>query len=94
MRAHTSAAALRVSDNIEPATVTRLRSLLRRAGIHGPETAASVGTDLASFLNLNPRLPLWAALAFVLESTGRFTRTAARMRQADPMASPPPFPMQ
>jgi hypothetical protein len=65
---------LRVSDNIEPATVTRLRSLLRRAGVQGSETAASVGTDLVGFLMLNPLLPLWAAVALILESTGRFVR--------------------
>lgn len=74
MRAHISAAGLRVSDNIEPATVTRLRSLLRRVGIQGPEIDASVGTDLVGFLKLNPLLPLWAAVALVLESTGRFLR--------------------
>ena len=74
MRAHISAAGLRVSDNIEPATVTRLRSLLRKVGIQGPEIGASVGTDLVGFLKLNPLLPLWAAVALVLESTGRFLR--------------------
>lgn len=28
---------------------------------------------LGRFLEVNPKLPLWAALALVLESTGKFT---------------------
>ena len=75
MRAHISAAGLRVSDNSEPATVTKLRSLLRKVGIQGPESAASIGTDLVDFLKLNPLLPLlplWAVVGLVLEFTGRF----------------------
>ena len=76
MRGHLRAAGLRSPDRAEPATVGRLRSLLRRAGIDGIETVASVGTSLAGFLTLNPSLPLWAAAALVLESVGRFTSRA------------------
>jgi hypothetical protein len=76
MRDHLKAAGVRVSNSAEPATVSRLRSLLRRANVQGAEIEASVGTTLAGFLKLNARLPLWAAVALVLESTGRFTREA------------------
>lgn len=60
------AAGLAIRDNREPATVKRLRQLLRRAGITGTEEA--VGCSLVRFLELNPRLPLWAATALVLEA--------------------------
>lgn len=73
MREHIKAAGLRSPDSTEPATVSRLRSALTRAGVQGPEIIGSVGTTLAGFLALNPRLPLWAAIALVLEATGRFT---------------------
>lgn len=73
MRAHLVAAGLRIKDNSEPATVPRLRSLLRRVGIQGPEFKAATGTDPEGFLSLNPGLPLWAAVALVLESSGRFS---------------------
>ncbi len=49
----------------EPATVERLRQLLRRAGVQGPEILASVGKDVAGFLAINRGLPLWAAVALV-----------------------------
>ena len=78
MRAHLHAAGLQSPDKNEPATVTRLRCLLRRAGVDAPETMTSVGTSLAGFLTLNPSLPLWAAVALVLESTGRFTQIARK----------------
>ena len=73
MRQHIKAAGLRINHDTEPATVTRLRSLLRRAGVSGVETAESVGVSLAGFLTMNTGLPLWAALALVLEAIGRFT---------------------
>lgn len=76
MRQHIKAAGLRAPIHHEPATATRLRSLLRRAGVSGVESAESVGTSLAGFLTLNPRLPLWVALALVLEATGRFASKA------------------
>jgi hypothetical protein len=77
MRSHLKAARLRIADSNEPATVTRTRSLLRKAGVSGTEIAASVGTAVAGFLNLNPSLPLWAAVALILEATGRFTEQAS-----------------
>ena len=73
MRQHIKAAGLRAPIHHKPATVTRLRSLLRRAGVSGVETAESVGVSLAGFLTMNTGLPLWAALALVLEAIGRFT---------------------
>lgn len=76
MRNHIKAAGLRSPNRMEPATVSRLRTMLTRAKVTGPEINASVGTNLGGFLALNPLLPLWAALALVLESTGRFTRKA------------------
>ena len=77
MRAHLRAAGLRTPDSSEPATWSRIRCLLRRAGVDAPESMTSVGTSLAGFLTLNPSLPLWTAVALVLESTGRFTQIGA-----------------
>ncbi len=76
MRNHIKAAGLRSPNRVEPATVSRLRTILTRAKVAGPEINASVGTNLVGFLALNTLLPLWAAVALVLESTGRFTRKA------------------
>lgn len=73
MRDHLQAARLRVSSNQEPASVKRLRSLLRRVGIYGPDTQDCLGTNLKGYLEKNPDLPLWAALALILEATGGFT---------------------
>lgn len=73
MRDHLRAAQLIVANNLEPATVNRLRSLLRRVGIHGPDVQDCVGTDLKGYLEKNPDLPLWAALALILEASGGFT---------------------
>ena len=76
MRDHIKAAGLRVPNQMEPATVTRLRRMLKRAKVAGVEIKDSLGTSLAGFLKLNDHLPLWAALALVLEATGRFIRLA------------------
>lgn len=72
MRGHLKAAGLQVRHNGEPATVARLKTKLRAVGIHGPEIQDAIGLPLRSFLQVNPGLPLWAALALVLESTGRY----------------------
>jgi hypothetical protein len=79
MRDHIKAAGVRAPNRTEPATVNRLRNMLRRAKVTGAEIRDCVGTSLVGFLKLNPLLPLWAALALVLESIGRFTRAAAGM---------------
>jgi hypothetical protein len=79
MRDHIKAAGIRVPIQMEPATVNRLRIMLKRIQIAGIEIKDSLGTTLAGFLMLNPGLPLWAALALVLESTGRFIRAAGRL---------------
>lgn len=76
MRCHIKAAGLRAPNVIEPATVTRLRSFLKRANVIGQDITDSLGTTLAGYLKLNPMLPLWAALGMVLEATGRFTAAA------------------
>jgi hypothetical protein len=73
MRDHLRAAGLRVSSDLEPATVNRLRSMLRKVGIHGPDVQDCVGTNLTGYLERNPGLPLWAALALILEASGGFT---------------------
>ena len=78
MREHLRAAGVRIVNNTEPATRARVRSLLRRAGVQGTETTASVGTDLAGYLLRNPMLPLWAAVSLILEATGRFTARAPK----------------
>ena len=88
MRCHIKAAGLRAPISIEPATVTRLRSCLKRAGVQGVEILDSLGTTLTGYLKLNPSLPLWAALALVLEATGRFTAKAYDLSSATPQANP------
>jgi hypothetical protein len=73
MKQHIKASGLRVPYWKEPATATRLRSLLHKAGINGTTTNEALGTTLGGYLELNPLLPLWAALALVIEATGLFT---------------------
>ena len=73
MRGHLKVARMRVGDNTEPATVKRMKAKLRAVGVHLSEVQEAVGVPLGRFLEVNPKLPLWAALALVLESTGRFT---------------------
>lgn len=77
MRAHLSTAGVRIPDSLEPATAARLKTHLGRAGVKLPEAVQAIGTTLAGFLALNAELPLWAALALVLEATGRFTPQGA-----------------
>ena len=81
MRNHIKAAGLRAPNRTEPATTPRLRTQLHRAGIHAPEANEAVGTTVSGYLKLNPRFPLWAALALVLEATGKFTVAASGMSQ-------------
>lgn len=71
MRAHLQAAGIRVADDREPATVSRLRLKLGRAGITPSEAREAVGGTLGEYLRMNPGLPLWAALALIVEATGR-----------------------
>lgn len=78
-------AGIRVAVDYEPATATRMRRLLGRIGLHGEEVRAAVGVDLQRFLNLNPRLPLWAAVALVLEAAGQSKVTRGR---EDPVKTP------
>lgn len=73
MRGHLSMAGLRVNVSTEPATVNRIKAKLRSIGVHSPEIQEAVGMPLARWLKVNPGLPLWAALALVLESIGGFT---------------------
>lgn len=81
MRNHIKAAGLRSPIRTEPATQPRLRSLLHHAGVIASEANEAVGTTLSGYLKLNPGLPLWAALALVLEATGRFTADAFALAQ-------------
>jgi hypothetical protein len=73
MLEHFKAAGLRAPNRLEPASVPRLRQLLRRAGVSNTEAEASVGCSLRDYLKLNSDYPLWAAVALALEATGRFT---------------------
>lgn len=73
MRDHLRAAGIRVPSNQEPATVKRLRCLLRRAGLLEADVRDCVGTNLKGYLEKNPDLPLWAALALILEASGGYT---------------------
>ena len=83
MRDQIKTAGLFAPNWTEPASTSRLRSLLFRAGVHGPEINQSVGTSLSGYLTLNPGLPLWAALALVLEATGRFNSDDYPSTQGD-----------
>lgn len=71
MRNHIKAAGLRAPVRTEPATQPRLRYLLQQAGVKASDASDAVGTTLSGYLKRNPSLPLWAALALVLEATGR-----------------------
>lgn len=73
MRGHLKVAGVRAPTSTEPAAVHRMKSKLRAIGIHSPEIQEAIGMTLGRFLEVNPGLPLWAALALVLESIGRFT---------------------
>jgi hypothetical protein len=73
LRGHLRMASIRVADLNEPASVRRMRTLLRRAELRGPVIQQTIECSLERFLWLNPSLPLWAAVAMVLEATGRFT---------------------
>jgi len=73
MRGHLKVAGVRVAASTEPATVSRIKAKLRAVGVQSSEVQEAVGMPLGRFLKANPRLPLWAALALVLESIGRFT---------------------
>lgn len=73
MRGHLRVAGIRITVNSEPATVKRVKAKLREVGVHSLEAQAAVGMSLPRWLAANPRLPLWAALALVLEGTGRFS---------------------
>ena len=81
MRNHIKAAGLRSPHRLEPATAPRLRHLLKRASVSSAEISTSLGTNLRNFLELNPMLPLWAAVALTLESSGRFTRQAYALEE-------------
>lgn len=83
MRNHIKAAGLRAPNWTEPATASRLRTLLHHADVHAPEANEAIGTTLSGYLKLNPDLPLWAALALVLEATGRFTADAFALAQGE-----------
>ena len=73
MRAHLRAAGIYVADDREPASVKRLRKKLGQAGVTVTEAHEAIGVTLCKYLRINTRLPLWAALALILEATGRFT---------------------
>jgi hypothetical protein len=72
MKAHIKEAGLRVPYYAEPATPARLKSLLFKVGILSTGVKAAIGTSIVGYLILNPDLPLWAALALIIEATGRY----------------------
>lgn len=81
MKDHIKAAGLRVPYYLEPATTHRLRSFLHKAGIPNGATREAIGTTIGVYLGCNRDLPLWAALALVIEATGRFTDKVSGMSQ-------------
>lgn len=76
MRAHLKAAEVRVGSANEPASVKRLRRKLTQAGVTLGAAQEAIGMTLCKYLRVNPRMPLWAALALILEADGRFTERA------------------
>lgn len=77
MRGIIRAAGITAPPRTEPATTKRLRILLARIKLYKQETEEAIGTSLEGFLELNPKLPLWAALSAILESTGKYSDKAA-----------------
>ena len=72
MRDTIKAAGLRAPDTAEPATASRLRTMLTRVHVNAQEIRDSVDCTIPHYLTMNPGLPLWAAVALILEATGRF----------------------
>lgn len=87
MRGILRAAGVRAPLTVEPATMPRLRLYLRRAGLQRAEIVETLGTTLEGFLTLNPKLPLWAAVAMVLEATGKYDKKAAEFADAEEIIS-------
>jgi len=82
-------AKLRFYSRIEPATPKRMITMLRKAGLDGqaikgcigPEWRLSVTATLERFIlsnSLGLSLPLWAAVAMVLELDGRYVEAALK----------------
>lgn len=80
MLEHLKAAGVRVGSRQEPATVARMRAKLRGVGVLSGQIMEAVGMPLGRFLQKNPGLPLWAALALVLEALGTYTAAVLALR--------------
>lgn len=80
MLEHLKAAGVRVASRQEPATVARMRAKLRGVGVLSPQVVEAIGMPLGRYLQKNPRLPLWAALALVLEALGTYSPAVAAAR--------------
>lgn len=52
----------------EPASVPRLRALLRRAGISQGQAEEAVGLSLADYIARNPGMALWWLVAVTIEA--------------------------
>lgn len=76
LRDYLRCAGIRIANMEEPTTYPRLLQVLRRVGVSGADITKSVGLASEGFKTTVPNLPLWAAVALVLESlsevTGRF----------------------
>jgi hypothetical protein len=68
MRSFLTKHGIRIPSDLEPATVPRIRTLLRRGGIAPKQAEQAVAGSLARYLQANPRLPLWAATALLVEA--------------------------
>lgn len=82
MLEHLKAAGVRVASRQEPATVARMRAKLRAVGVLSPQIIDAIGMPLGQYLQRNPKLPLWAALALVLEALGTYTPAVKKARQS------------
>ena len=79
MRGHLRVAGILVTVSVEPATEARIKAKLHQVGVFAKEIKAATGMTVNKYLKSNPNLPLWAALALILESTGRFTPADERV---------------
>jgi hypothetical protein len=68
MRSYLRAAGVRIGSDLEPATPRRVALVLSRVGVTAPMIRQAVGAGITGYLEKNPRLPLWAAVALILEA--------------------------
>lgn len=89
MRGILRAAGARSPLRVEPASAQGLKLHLRRAGLQRADIIETVGCTVEVFLEKNPKLPLWAALALVLEATGKYDEKAIEFAKEEELLENP-----